>query len=248
MSLKLPKIIGHRGACGYAPENTLESIQTAAEMGLKWVEFDVKLTQDQVPILMHDDILDRTTNGSGAVALTSYEDIRQMEAGSWFADSFSGIKIPTLEEAVNILLELDMGFNLELKPCPGREKETAEVVLDELSRIWDAHDRLLISCFQHVTLETAMEVAGDWKRGLLLGEEWPENWEELADYLDVASINFNGNTCTREQVEAIIDLDLKTIVYTINDPQKSRQLQAWGVDSLITDVPDTIMASILTVH
>ena len=247
MSLKLPLIIGHRGAKGYAPENTIESIRTAADMNVEWVELDVKLTKDNVPIIFHDETLDRTTNGSGLVAETLYEDIRQLEAGSWFADSFAGIKVPTLEEVCDVLIECDLGLNLEIKPCPGREKETAEVALDVLSRIWDDHDRLLISSFQHVSLETAMEMAGDWRRGLLI-DEWQENWKELADYLEVATININGNECTREQVEEIIDMDYPVLAYTINDPQRARLLQGWGVDSFFTDVPDVIQEMLLTVH
>ena len=154
--LNLPKVIGHRGAKAYAPENTLESIETAASLGVQWVELDVKLTRDGVPIIFHDEELDRTTNGSGLVAQTDYEDIRQLEAGSWYADSFAGVKIPTLEEAVDIILRHDLGFNLEIKPCPGREKETAEAALDQLSQFWEDPSKLLISSFQHVSLEAAM--------------------------------------------------------------------------------------------
>jgi len=248
MTLKIPKIIGHRGACGYAPENTIESIRTAAEIGVKWVELDVKLTRDGMPIIMHDDTLDRTTNGSGLVAETDYEDIQQLEAGSWFGDSFSGIKIPTLEEACAILIDLDMGLNLEIKPCPGREIETAETALDFLSRLWDDHDNLLISSFSHVSLEAAMDVAEDWARGLLLDTEWPGNWRELAEYLQASTVNIDGRTCTREQVEDIADLGLPILAYTINDPQLARKLQGWGVDAMFSDVPDVLVESMLTVH
>ncbi len=192
MALKLPKIIGHRGACGYAPENTLKSIKTAADMGCTWVELDVKLTKDDVAIIFHDDELDRTTNGSGLVMNATYEEIKQLEAGSWFADSFAGIKIPTLEETLELLIDLDLGLNLEIKPCAGREIVTAEAALDILSRYWDETDKLLISSFSHVSLETAKEMAPEWHRGLLLDDEWPENWVELAEYLEPATINING--------------------------------------------------------
>lgn len=249
MSLKIPKVIGHRGAAAYAPENTLESILTAADMGVEWVEFDVKLTRDQVPVIFHDETLDRTTNGSGKMADTDYEDLKQLEAGSWYGDSFSGIKIPTLEEAVDVLLERGLGLNLEIKPCPGREKETAEVALDILSQIWDDHDRLLISSFQHVSLEAARDVAGDWHRGLLLPQEWPENWKELADYLDVSSVNVNNTELEREMIEQIIDdLDLPVLVYTVNDPDRARQLQGWGADGFFSDAPDVILENLLSVH
>lgn len=248
MAFKIPKIIGHRGACGYAPENTIESINTAADMGVEWIEMDVKLTKDQVPIIFHDDDLDRTTNGSGPVAETNWSDIKHLETGSWFADSFTGISIPTLEDAIETILQRNLGLNLEIKPCPGREKETAEVALDCLSQIWDDHDSLLISSFSHVSLETSLDMAQDWKRGLLLDEEWPENWEDLARYLDVTTININGNTCQRDHIEMIIDAGYPILAYTVNDPQRARQLQGWGVDSIFTDVPDVILENLLTIH
>ncbi len=248
MTFKLPKIIGHRGACGYAPENTLESFRTAAELGATWVEMDVVLTRDQVPVIFHDDELNRTTNGYGLIRDYDWEDLKQLEAGSWYGDSFAGARIPSLEEAVDELLRLKLGLNLEIKPSPGREKETAEVALDLLSRIWDDHDRLLISSFQHVSLETALEMAPDWKRGLLLDTEWPPNWKDLADYLDVATVNINGNEVEREQVEEIIDFEKGVLAYTINDPQRARLLQSWGVDGFFTDVPDVIEGALLKIH
>lgn len=253
MSLKLPKVIGHRGAAAYAPENTLEGIHTAADMGIEWVELDVKLTKDQVPIIFHDEILERTTNGSGLVAETTYDDIKQMEAGSWFGDSFAGIKIPTLEEAVDVLLERDLGLNLEIKPCPGREKETTEVALDILSQIWDDHDRILISSFQIVSLEAAQDVANDWSRGLLLAPETEEeiinpDWKDLADHLNVKTVNLGTAIATRAVVEEIIDLDMYPMIYTVNDPLEARQYQAWGVETLFSDEPDVILENLLTVH
>lgn len=260
MTLKLAKVIGHRGAASYAPENTIEGIHTAADMGIEWVELDVKLTKDDVPIIFHDDELSRTTNGSGLVAEMMYEEIKQLEAGSWFADSFSGIKIPTLEEAIEALVERNLGLNLEIKPCPGREKETAEVALDLLAQYWDDHEHLLISSFQHVSLEVARDMATDWSRGLLLAPETAASsdgeeeailnpdWKEFADYLEVKTINLPAPLVTREIVEEVIDLDLHPLVYTVNDPILARELQGWGVESMFSDEPDTIIENLLTVH
>lgn len=243
-----PSLIGHRGAAAYAPENTLEGIHTAADMGLNWVELDVKLTKDQVPIIFHDDTLERTTNGSGLIAQITYEELKELECGSWFSDSFSGIAIPTLEEAVEVLLQRNMGFNLEIKPCPGRERETAEVALDVLSQVWDDHDKLLISSFSHVSLETALDMAQDWHRGLLLEADWPQNWEDLIDYLEISSVNVNAKNVTRDQVEALIDKGLAVLAYTVNDPQQARYLQSWGVDGFFSDAPDTVREGILSIH
>lgn len=248
MPIKLPQIIGHRGACGYAPENTIESVHTAADMGVEWVELDVKLTKDDVPIIFHDDTLDRTTNGHGAVADITWAELQDLEAGSWFSDSFAGIRIPSLEDMLDTLVDLDLGLNLEIKPCPGREKETAEAALDVLSRVWDDHNRLLISSFQHVSLETALEMAPDWHRGFLLGEDIPENWQDLANYLAVSTININGNATSDDTIRALQDGNRPLLAYTINDHQKALQLQGLGIKSFFTDVPDVLQDSLLTVH
>jgi glycerophosphoryl diester phosphodiesterase len=246
--LKLPPVIGHRGAAAYAPENTLDSIRTAAEIGVRWVELDVMLTKDGVPILFHDDTLERTTSGYGNVADTDYEDIRELEAGLWFSEGFTGVVVPTLEEAMDVILSHDLGVNFEIKPTAGREVETAEVMLDILSRSWDDPARILISSFQHVSLETAADMAPDLPRGLLMEAEWPENWQELADYLQVSTLNIDGNAVNREQVEILIELQKPVLAYTINDPQRARLLRQWGVDGFFTDDPEAVHDGLFKTH
>lgn len=248
MPLKIPSVIGHRGAAAYAPENTLDSIRTAADMGAKWVELDVKLTKDFVPIIFHDDDLDRTTNGHGPVASMNFEDIQDLEAGSWFSESFAGIKIPTLEEAIDVILHHNLGVNLEIKPCPGREKDTAEAMLDLMSQIWDDADRLLISSFSFVSLETALDMAPEWARGVLFESDLPENWKEMAQYLEATTINIDGQTVKRETVEEIIDLQKPILAYTINDVHLARRLRSWGVDSFFTDDLETIHDGLFKSH
>lgn len=249
MTLKLSKVIGHRGAAAYAPENTIEGIHTAADMGVEWVELDVKLTKDDVPIIFHDDELDRTTNGSGLVAETNYADLQDLECGSWFSDSFAGVKIPTLEEAIDAIIERGLGLNLEIKPCPGREKETAEVALDILSQYWDDHERLLISSFQNVSMEVARDMAPDWSRGLLLGGDViSDDWQEMAEYLDVQTINIGAHLATEEIIMAIRDLNLIPLIYTVNEPTDARLYQGWGVEAMFSDEPDVIQENLLTVH
>ncbi|MCK5285287.1 MAG: glycerophosphoryl diester phosphodiesterase [Alphaproteobacteria bacterium] len=248
MTIKLPQIIGHRGVAAYAPENTLESIHMAADMEIKWVKLDVKITKDQIPIIFHDDTLERTTSSSGNISDITYEDLQQLDAGSWFGDSFIGVSVPTLEEAIEVLIDRNLGLNLEINPSPGHEKETAEIALDILSQYWDEHEKLLISSFSHVSLETAIEMAEDWHRGLCLPSQWPENWAELADYLKVSAINVNGNDVTQEQIQSIININLPILAYTINDPKRAHILQSWGVNGIFSDSPDIIKDGLLNVH
>lgn len=244
MKLTIPKIIGHRGAKAYAPENTLASLHTAADLGIEWVEIDVKLTKDGEAIVFHDEELERCTGHRGLVAETDFETIRELDAGSWFGDSFIGERIPTLEEALNVILDRGLGVNLEIKPCPGREIETAEVMLDVATRIWpEDSPSPLISSFQTVSLETALDMMPEWPRGLLMEDILPD-WKELMEYLETSTLNINGNTVTQEQIDQYLDLRKPILAYTINDPEQARRLISWGVSSVFSDTPDIIRDAI----
>lgn len=248
MSLYVPKVIGHRGAKAYAPENTLSSIHAAADIGCEWVEVDVKLTKDGVAIVFHDDDLDRTTSGSGPVAQTDWKTISELDAGSWFGESFLNERVPTLEQVLDVVQERGMGINIEIKPCPRREKETAEVALDVATRIWDEDTPPpLISSFQAVSLETALDMIPDWPRGFLM-DEHQDNWQDMVKYLEAATININGNTATEEQVDSYIETQLPVLAYTINDPARAKELLRWGVDGFFCDNPDTLLEELQTRH
>src|SRR5712692_9179692 len=117
--LRLPRVIGHRGAAASAPENTLAGLRRAKALGCAWVEFDVRLTGDGALVLCHDPSLDRTTSGTGAVSAQSLAAIRDCDAGSWFAPAFAGERVPTLEEVLLLAAELDLGTNIEIKSDRG---------------------------------------------------------------------------------------------------------------------------------
>ncbi|MBU6475560.1 MAG: glycerophosphoryl diester phosphodiesterase [Alphaproteobacteria bacterium] len=246
--LIIPKIIGHRGACAYAPENTLASIHAAADLGVEWVEMDVKLTRDHIPIIFHDEELDRCTSGSGRVADTDFRDIRELDAGAWFGESFMGEKIPTLEEALNAVIDRGLGLNLEIKPCPGREVETAEIALDFATRIWpDDAPPPLVSSFSHVSLESAMDVMEEWPRGLLI-DEYFEQWREIARHLDAHTVNIDGLKLVPEQLEDYLAFGKPVLAYTINDPAKALELFGLGIAGVFSDCPDVIREEIETTH
>lgn len=247
MSLLLPRVIGHRGAKAYAPENTLESIHTAADLGTEWVSLDVKITKDEIPVIFHDDNLERTTNGSGAIADVTYEDLKQLEAGSWYGESFAGAKIPTLEEALEVIYERGLGLNMVIAPSPGREKDTAEVALDLLAASWDDHKRLLISSISHVSLEAAYDMAGDWARGLVFEKELPENIKELIEYLDPKAISLDVES-EASFVEELLDHELPLLCYTVNDPMQARRLVNQGIDCFYSDCPDVIEENLPRTH
>src|SRR5690606_32364522 len=122
------------------------------------------------------------------------------------------------------------------------------VMLDIATRIWPEDlPPPLVSSFQHVSLETAMDMIPEWPRGLLLDGSLP-NWKEMMEYLDAATLNFDGRKATREEVEEYMELQKPLLAYTINDPQRARELRRWGVDAFFSDNPDVIREAVEDTH
>ncbi len=240
MTLSLPRVIGHRGAAAHAPENTLAGLRKAAELGCTMVEFDVKLTRNRVPILFHDDTLDRTTNGQGAVMNADFAAIRTLDAGRQFSPDFAGERIPTLEEALKLAIELGLAVNIEIKPCPGREAETAQVALAQAQTIWPA-DRPppLVSSFAVEALLVAKEMAPSWPRGYLIWDRLP-TWQAIADTVEASTLNVAAEKETAETIAAYRATGRPVLAYTVNDPAEAARLFATGVTSVFSDAPDRI--------
>lgn len=244
--MKIPKIIGHRGARTNAPENTLAGLRRAHQEGATWVEFDVKLTKDGIPILIHDETLERTTNGRGAVRDLPLAAIKLVDAGcpAVFGDRFKGERIPTLEESLALLLEFGMGFNIEIKPCPGLERETSRVALALVQRVWPAQAPTpVVSSFKRASLEAAREAAPDMPRGYL-AEQLEPGWQDVARALGCATIHPGFKHLTAAQVQEAHAAGWPILAWTVNDAARAVELHGWGVDSLISDVPGAIAAAI----
>ena len=241
-AFRLPAVIGHRGAAAYAPENTLESIREAARRGARWVEFDAKLTRDGIVILMHDDTLDRTTNGRGPVAQASYRDIGLLDAGAWFGAAWQGIRVPQLADALALLVDLDMQANIEIKPCAGREVETARAVVEVVQRDWPAgRPWPLLSSFSRASLEEARTEAPDIPRGFLIWK-FAADWEAAASALGCVTVHCADQHLTPSWAAEIRKAGYGLAVYTVNDPERALVLKTWGVQCLFTDRPDAIIA------
>ena len=236
----IPRIIGHRGAKASAPENTLAGIRQAKREGAHWVEFDVKLTADGHAILMHDETVDRTTDGRGAVAGMSLDQVRALDAGVRFGAAWRGERVPTLVEALALLAELDMGFNLEIKPCPGREAETAEAAVEIVRRRWSVKRPLpVISSFKEVSLTAARDHAPDLPRGYLV-DELPDHWADDVQRLGCRSVHVGWRKLTRPQAAAVRSAGYALVVWTVNERPRARELFAWGADAVISDCPGTL--------
>lgn len=246
MTFDLPPIIGHRGSAGLAPENTLAGIRRAHEEGARWVEFDVKLTYDGIPILMHDDRLDRTTDGNGNVATITYDDLQKLDAGAWFAPSFAGERVPSLKAALDLCIELGLGINVELKPCPGRAKETAGIALTTLEDVWPNRASTpppLISSFDKRALAAAASLRPDLPRGCLVGRV-PLTWRTAVERFGCRTLNVSDRWIRKAHVEAARKQGIPVLVYTVNDPNRARALLEMGVTSIFTDQVDVMMRTL----
>ncbi|MCB9948912.1 MAG: glycerophosphodiester phosphodiesterase [Rhodospirillaceae bacterium] len=236
------RVIGHRGAAAHAPENTIAGLARAAALGVAMVEVDAKLSRDGIPVLFHDDRLDRTTNGKGPVAQADHETLSRLDAGSWFGPAFAGEPIPTLAAAIAEMTRLKLALNLEIKPCPGRERETAEIALAVAQAHWPA-DRPppLVSSFAVECLEVAQVAAPDWPRGLLLERATP-GWDRLAQRLDAASVNIAAGMASAVAIAGYRRGGRRCLAYTVNDAMEAESLLAMGMDAVISDCPDLILA------
>jgi len=239
--LLLPKVIGHRGAAGHAPENTLAGFRAAKALGVSWVEFDVHLTADGRCVVVHDDTIDRTTDGEGEVGRMMLEEIASYDAGAWFDPRFAGETIPTLEEVIDLLGELGLGANVELKPSPGAEEETAAETLALLRAAWPGHlPPPLVSSFDYRSLEVAFQAAPEIARGLLL-ETVTDEWRSLAEAVEATTIHCGHTPLTQARAKEIRAAGYPLFCYTVNHAGRAQELFGWGVSGVFSDAPDQIL-------
>jgi glycerophosphoryl diester phosphodiesterase len=230
-----PRIVAHRGGGKSAPENTLEGIETGARLGLKMIEFDAKLSADNVVFLLHDDLVDRTSNGRGAAKRMTYEALSALDAGSWFSPEFAGARMPTLSQVAACCDRLGLAANVEIKPCEGRDVETGRIVAAETARLWAGVEAPpLLSSFSYAALEAAADAAPDLPRGMLY-EAVPSDWREQTSALSCVSLHADHKQLSERLVAEIKDSGLRILAYTVNDPDRARLLAQWGVDAICTD-------------
>jgi glycerophosphoryl diester phosphodiesterase len=240
-------LCGHRGARGYAPENTLAAFRLAREMGATWIEFDVQLSADGEVILLHDDTLERTTSLRQPVrptALTVAE-LQALDAGSWFDPRFAGEKIPTLRE---MLMELrgTLGFNIEIKSKLGFEPDNGiEAKVVQIVRDLGLENEVLISSFDFTRLARLHEIAPDLRTGALYNEQvfsYLPNFDPIAiaQSLGAVAIHPAHYLIDAGLVERARAANLQINTWTVNEPADMQRLLALSVDMIITDYPDKL--------
>ncbi|MHA6312988.1 glycerophosphodiester phosphodiesterase [Pantoea sp. USHLN298] len=234
-----PHIVAHRGGGKLAPENTLAAIDVGAKYGHQMIEFDAKLSGDAQIFLLHDDTLDRTSNGWGVAGQLPWEKLSQLDAGSWFSKAFNGEKLARLDQVADRCRQHQMMANIEIKPTTGSEAETGRAVAQAAASLWHGQTAPLLSSFSYEALEAAMQAEPQLPRGLL-SHSWDNEWREKTAALACVSIHLNHKVLTEARVAELKAAGLKILAYTVNSPERVRELLKWGVDAICTDCIDII--------
>ncbi|MFP3388865.1 glycerophosphodiester phosphodiesterase [Brevibacillus sp. SIMBA_040] len=232
--------MAHRGWSGKAPENTLAAIRLAlSEPGITAMEIDVQLSRDGVPVLIHDFTLERTTTGSGLVMDHTLEELRGLDAGSWFGEEFSSERIPTLEEAL-LAVKGRLTLNIELKATSDMYPGIAEKVLELLAK-YDMKQEVYITSFDHDLIRQVRQLDQEVVTGLIvLGR--PVLMLEQMEEAGATILSMGYPYLTRELALAAMEKGYKVIAWTLDDSREIRTVMSWHADMQIcTNHPDRML-------
>lgn len=248
-----PKIVAHRGAGVLAPENTLAAMRCGLEWGFHAVEFDVMLSKDDIPVLMHDALFGRTVRGSGSVPTSTAAELAALDAGSWFGSEFAGEPVPTYAQAVAFCKLHGIWMNVEIKPAEGFEVKTGRVTAaltrllfaSEIAAAGDsaanARSLPLFSSFSFDALMAARDATPEIPRGYLV-DAIPPDWQARLVALEAVALHTNHQNLSRELVQQVRAAGYGVFCYTVNDPARATEILSWGVDGFCTDCIDLIAA------
>jgi glycerophosphoryl diester phosphodiesterase len=238
--MRPPWVIAHRGASGHAPENTFAAFQRAVELGGTFIETDLHVTRDGRFVAIHDDTVERTTNGSGDVRNFALDELREVDAGMWFDRTFMGERIPTLEEVLEFSRVHDVVFYLELKYAAVWGMDHALVAA--LQKAQSAPRTIVIS-FDPATLTPLRRLDPSIMTGLLVEDAKPDCIQSAID-LGARQLCPKVSSVTPELVEKAHRSDLQVVTWTANTLADMRAMMAAGVDGIMTDFPDRLRALI----
>jgi len=232
------RIFAHRGSSKAAPENTMAAFQKALEEKAEGLEIDVHLTRDGEMVVLHDEWVDRTTDGSGWVRDFALEELKRLDNGRWFSSRFEGQRIPTLDEVLEWILDTGLHLNIELKnnrvPYPGMEEEVIRLV-----ERFAMEERVIISSFHHDSLMHVRKFRPKWRIGLLYDSAMSEPWL-YAKRMGADAIHPHYSVVDDEAVRLCHDHGIHVRPYTVDDPALMERFLMLQVDAIITNVPDRL--------
>ena len=235
----MAKVFGHRGCSGTYPENTMLSFRKAVEAGVDGMEFDLHLTKDNRLVIIHDETIDRTSNGSGTVRDMTLAELRQYDFSASFAGKYGFCPIPTLEEYFDLVKDLPLVTNIELKTgvweYPGIEQAAIDMI-----RAYHLEDRIIFSSFNHTTVERCKQLAPDIKCGFLT-ENWPYGYGAYTAAHGIECCHPPLRMLTEKTVTEMHGTGCEINTWTVNTEEDAKQLAAWGVDVLIGNYPEKMI-------
>lgn len=238
------KIIAHRGASKYAPENTIASFKKAVELGSDGIELDVQLSSDGHIVVIHDEKLERTSNGKGFVKDKTLEELRALDFGSWFSPEFKGQVIPTLTEVMELLQDWEGLLNIEIKSGPIIYPDIEEKVVNLINKFSKKYkNRIIISSFNHYSLVKVKKIDSDIKTGILYVAGFYEPWT-YAKKLDAYAIHPLFYNMIPEVVLGCLNNGISINTYTVDNPDMIKKISGMGVPGIITNVPDIALNAI----
>jgi glycerophosphoryl diester phosphodiesterase len=231
-------VAGHRGDRASAPENTLPALERVLESEMEFVETDVQLTKDGVPILMHDDTVDRTTNGKGAVADLTWKKIKKLDAGSWFSKKFAKTRVPSLDQFLEVFAPADKKLLLELK---GFWDEADVQLVVDLIRERGVERRVTLASFDFTTVMNIEKIGPSFPRVIIM-RDLPADPVGLANHFGAIAILTSPASLENDPgaVEAMHEAGLGVLLYTLNNEERWSEALAFGVDGIITDKPSDL--------
>lgn len=234
MNEATPRIIGHRGFSGKAPENTLAAFLLALQIGADGIEFDVRFSRDLEVMIIHDEKLDRTTSGKGRVRDHDGRDIQTHDAGSWFGPEFSEQRVPTLGNLVAEVSRFRPHLVLEIKPDPPLPGDTAERILSPIPE--KLRENLVILSFDHGLLAPFHRRDEPIRCGALVDRRG----DAVAQTIEVGAqlLALRRNLVSQKVVQQAHEAGLEIMVWTVDSERELRRFRQWGVDAIITNYPD----------
>ncbi|MFP7493721.1 glycerophosphodiester phosphodiesterase [Terribacillus saccharophilus] len=230
------KIFAHRGASKYAPENTMAAFRLAELMQADGIETDVQLTKDQVPVIIHDESINRTTNKRGLVRNLTYDELRQADAGAWFSRDYAGEQIISLDDFLKWIKPTSMLLNLELKTNKYPYQGIERIVLDLL----DLHamkDRTMISSFNADTIRRIADLDPIIDTGFLTSRR-PRQLFALMEDMGAKALHPKFRLLNKKLIQECLQHNVPIRVYTVNQPVYILRALEAGCDVIISDVPD----------
>ncbi len=238
---RIPLIFGHSGAQAYAPSNTLPAFELAAQLGAHGTELDVSRSKDGYAVVIHDLTVDAKTNGSGRVADLTLAELKALDAGGWFAPEFAGVTIPTLDEVFDAVGKRLL-INIEIKSQTQATDGVEQVVADGVVR-HAMQQRVMVSSFNPLALRRFRNILPDVPLGFLYGKDSPPIAHQLMEGFAVEALHPEHDLIDQALIDKAHAAGQHVHAWTINDPERAKQLVALGTYLIMTDAPDRLLAA-----